>query len=372
MAKTLKNIFDKITSIENLEMAYKNAIRNKRYTYGSLTFTANLMDNLIKIQDDLQRGYFKPGQFREKIIHDPKTRLIMVQPFRDRVIHWAFYQVINPYLVKGYIKDSYACIEGRGQIKAVERLQRWMYAEKLQQENDGKIKYTLKMDISKFFYRVPHKELLKEFNRKVSDKNVQRWVKEQLEGTNHNFGLPVGMDVLSVPKEDRLSDRGMPIGTLLSQMLANMYMNQVDQYAKRTLGIKRYTRYNDDIIIIGTKSQVMLYREKLTEFIEQSLKMEVNPRKTCIAPIYKGVEYCGRKIYPTHYHLRKSTSLRMKRSLKGVMNRYRYSQISAERAMQTANSYVALLEHGNNERLKHSIFGTDEYGTGGWFVLKKE
>lgn len=372
MPKTLKNVFEEICSLENIEQAYHNAIRNKRYTYGSLIFTQNLLDNLIRIHNDLLAGRFAPGPFREKLIHDPKTRLIMVQPFRDRVIHWAFYQVLNPYFVKGYIKDSYACIKDRGADAAVEQLQKWLYSAAIQGGIEEKTWYYLKMDISKFFYRVPHDKLFTEFNRKVSDPYVQAWVRAQLEATEQRFGLPPGKDVLSVPAEERLKERGMPIGTLLSQALANLYMNQLDQFAKRELGLKWYMRYNDDfIVLLDDKKQLHQVREQLTEFVAEQLKLEINPRKTCIRPIHLGIEFCGKKVFSTHYKLRKSTALQTKRNLKGVMKRYRYGDLTVDEVWQTVNSYHALLDKGNNQRLKRAIFG-DEKGQGGWFVLKRE
>jgi len=372
MPKTLKNIFDEICSMENLELAYRHAIRNKRYTYGSLLFTQHLMDNLIWIQDDLLAGNFAPGQFREKLIHDPKTRLIMVQPFRDRVSHWAFYQILNPFFTKGYIKDSYACIEGRGQLAAVEELQRWLYSAAIQEKIDRKRWYYLKMDISKFFYRIPHDKLFAEFDRKVSDKYVRAWVRAQLEDTPQRFGLPPGKDILEVAKEDRLADRGTPIGTLPSQMLANMHMNPLDQYAKRVLGLRYYMRYNDDfIVLLDDKKQLHQIKDQLTQFVEERLGLEINPKKTAIRPIQLGVEFCGRKVFPTGYKLRKSTALRVKRNLKGVMKRYHYGELTLQQAAQTVNSYQALLDKGDNQALKKAIFG-DENGNGGWFVLKKE
>ena len=101
MPKTLKGIFDEICSIENIEQAYYMARRDKRYRKEILLFSANLLDNLYKIHNKLLQEDFAPGPFHEVVIHDPKTRLIMVQPFEDRVIHWAFFRIINPFLVKG-------------------------------------------------------------------------------------------------------------------------------------------------------------------------------------------------------------------------------------------------------------------------------
>lgn len=369
MPKTLKGIFDEICSIENIEQAYYMARRDKRYRKEILLFSANLLDNLYKIHNKLLQEDFAPEPFHEVVIHDPKTRLIMVQPFEDRVIHWAFYRIINPFLVKGYITDSYACIEDRGQIAAVECLQSWMYG--CMHAGTGEW-YYLKTDISKYFYRIPHDKLIAEFNRKISDKRVQAWFAAQLQQTNKKFGLPLGVEATEIAPKDRLADRGVATGTLGAQMSGNLYLNPLDQYVKRELGVKYYIRYNDDIIILhNNKKELANIRTAIKSFVTEQLNLEINPKKTAIRPIHSGVEFCGRKIYATHYRLRKSTSLRMKRNLKGIMMRYRYRDLTFEQAAQRVNSYQALLDRGYNERLRESIFG-DKNGRGGWFVLTRE
>ena len=166
------------------------------------------------------------------------------------MISWAFYQLLRPLFVKGYITDTYACIEGRGQVAAVERLYSWMGRAAVREQQTGREWYVLKLDISKFFYRIPHDKLLQVFDRKVSDKGVREWARQQLKGSGHRFGLPPGTDVSEAAPKERLANCGMPIGTLFAQMIANLYMNELDQYAKRALSLEFYIRYNDDIIVL--------------------------------------------------------------------------------------------------------------------------
>ena len=126
MPKTIKNVFELISSPRNIYGAYLNARQDKRYKKDVLKFSANLVDNLYRVRQRILAGDFQPGPYFEFYVYEPKCRLIMAQPFEDRVAQWAFCQVLNPLLEKGYITDSYASIRGRGQIRAVNRLHYWL------------------------------------------------------------------------------------------------------------------------------------------------------------------------------------------------------------------------------------------------------
>lgn len=372
MTKTIKNVYERIFSMENIELAYRNAAKHKRYTYGALEFTASLTDCLATVQRRIRNGDTAPVSLRCYFIHEPKLRLIWEQSFEQCVISWAFYQLLQPLFVKGYITDTYACIEGRGQVAAVERLYSWMGRAAVREQQTGREWYVLKLDISKFFYRIPHDKLLQVFDRKVSDKGVREWARQQLKGSGHRFGLPPGTDVSEAAPKERLANCGMPIGTLFAQMIANLYMNELDQYAKRALSLEFYIRYNDDIIVLMEgKEQLWEVRGNLERFLTEKLGLDPNPKKTAIRPMRLGVEFCGRRIFTDHYRLRKSTALAVKRNLKGVMKHYSCGELPLEKAMQTVQSYQALLAQGNNQALRRTIFGNEE-GQGGWFLLKKE
>ena len=185
------------------------------------------------------------------------------------------------------------------------------------------------------------------------------------------FGLPAGMKPEDVDINDRLYDKGMPVGALVSQMLANVYNDQIDQYAKRILGIHYYIRYQDDIIILSDdKKQIKEWHRKMEKFANEVMKMELND-KTCIRPISQGIEFCGFRLWATHVKIRKSTALKMKRNLKGVMHRYNKGDITLEKANQVVSSYLGLLKHCDSYALRTEIFGDYEKGKLGWFVLTK-
>lgn len=367
--KTLKNVFEQVVDYDNLYRAYLNARLCKRYRYEVLNFSAHLEDNLVKLQKELIERTYTLGKYREFYIYEPKKRLIMAQPFKDRVVQWAIYQVLNPVFAQGYITDSYACIKERGTHKAVKRLHYWLRQVGKKPEKY----YFLKLDISKYFYRIDHDVLMGILKRKIRDDDMIFLLDKIVNSSETNFGLPPGKSPGEVKRLDRVSEKGMPVGNLSSQMFANLYLNELDQYCKRTLGIHFYVRYMDDVIILHQdKDQLHEWKRIIDTFLKEKLQLDLN-EKTCIRPITLGVEFCGYKIWNTHIKLRKSTALKMKRNLKKLQKEYAAGEVTVEEAKQTISSYLGILKHCDSYSLKRTIFG--EYGSSeeyeGWFFLQR-
>lgn len=367
--KTLKNVFEQVVDYDNLYRAYLNARLCKRYRYEVLNFSAHLEDNLVKLQKELIDRTYTLGKYREFYIYEPKKRLIMAQPFKDRVVQWAIYQVLNPVFAQGYITDSYACIKERGTHKAVKRLHYWLRQVGKKPEKY----YFLKLDISKYFYRIDHDVLMGILKRKIHDDDMIFLLDKIVNSSETNFGLPPGKSPGEVKRSDRVSEKGMPVGNLSSQMFANLYLNELDQYCKRTLGIHFYVRYMDDVIILHQdKDQLHEWKRIIDTFLKEKLQLDLN-EKTCIRPITLGVEFCGYKIWNTHIKLRKSTALKMKRNLKKLQKEYEAGEVTVEEAKQTISSYLGILKHCDSYSLKRTIFG--EYGSSeeyeGWFFLQR-
>lgn len=377
----IKNIYDTIVSDENIYRAYLNARKSKRYRKDVLVFTRNLEHNLISIQDELKNEIADYPKYREFYIYEPKCRLILAQNFREVIKQWAFYQVLSPLFNSMYIYDSYACIKGKGQIAAIKRLHYWLKlvnknyynAVKKGVEPSPQDKwYYLKMDFSKYFYRVDHEVMMKIIRKKIKDEKVVRWLESRIKSPDMPFGLPAGKRPEDVEPNERLYDKGMTVGALISQMLANVYNNEIDQYAKRTLGIRYYIRYQDDIVVLSNdKKQIKEWHRLLEKFANEEMKMELND-KTCIRPVGQGIEFCGFRLWGTHVKIRKSTALKMKRNLKGVMKRYSEGKITLDHANQVVSSYLGLLKHSDSYALRTEIFGDYERGIEGWFVLKRK
>lgn len=378
--KSIKYFKEKICNFENIEKAYRNARKGRRYKKEVLAFTDKLEENLFSIKEELENMDYNGGDYYEFVIHEPKARIIMAQRFRHRVVQWAIYQVIYPEMEKGYIKDSYACIRNKGTMRAVKQLHAWVkrcnnIQEDAKRKGIEKKYFYLKLDIEKFFNTINHDISVNLHSKKTNDTVWSRYIfKTIFDPPNAKFGLPYGKDINELSKDDRLADRGMPIGNILSQENANVVLNLLDKFCKHVLKIKMYIRYMDDIAIISDSlQQIKEYARKINEFIQQELKLRLNIRKTKINTIVQGIDFCGYFVKPYRVTLRKSSCLRMKRNLKRKMREYQYGLITFEKVMQTLSSYDGILKHCDSEPLKKAIFGcVNEYGDheGGWFVLK--
>lgn len=350
--KTFKNLYEQIYNFDNLYQAYLSARKGKRYRDQVLQFSANLEDNLIQLQNELIYQTYQVGRYHEFFVYEPKKRLIMALPFRDRVLQWAIYRVINPIVTKGYIADSYACVEGRGAVAAAKRLQYWLQREEHRHEKE----YYLKLDVSKFFYRVNHKVLLEILRRRFGNDAKLMWLFELIINSEETaFGLPLGYN----PGEsERIYEVGMPIGNLTSQMLSNVYMNELDQFAKRQLHIRCYIRYMDDVIILShNKYTLHQYKAEVEEFLNTRLQLNLN-NKTALRPTSLGIEFVGYKIWSTHIKLRKSTALKMKRGLNHVKKEYEQGRLPLEKVHETMNSYYGLMQHCNSYNLRKKLSET--------------
>lgn len=348
----IDNVFDIIFSMDNLYDAFQDASEGRRYSRGVLLFAYDSWANLEELRGRILRGDYEIDRYHIFFVYEPKKRMIMSISFEHRVVQWAIYRVINPMLVKGYIKDSYGCIPGRGSLGAMLRLKGWLqYVSR----KDGEWFY-LKLDISKYFYRISHRILKKILRKKIKDERLLAILDGIIDCKHTPFGLPPGKSPGEVPLEERLFDVGMPIGNLLSQMFANLYLNELDQFCKRVLGIKFYVRYMDDIIILcNNKQQLHTWRWQIDEFLEKELELSLN-QKTCIRPINQGIEFVGYRLWHNRVVLRKSTTLGIKRSLKGVKKKYHDYEMTLDEVTQTFATYVGMLKHTDSEELLTSLY----------------
>lgn len=350
---SIKNVYCKITSFENLLQAEKDSRAGKRYETEQITFWGNLEDNLHTISKQLISHNYPPDIYHHFYVYEPKLRKVIFSDYTTKVIQRAAYNVLNPIVCKGFINDTYSCIQGRGQLKAMQRLADWVnYTEK-----SGEHWYYLKMDVEKFFYRMNHEVLMKIIRKKIGDRDAVKFLEHYICHASRAFGLPLGIkSPLDISDKEMLWDVGIAIGGGLSHMYGNMYLDPMDQMAKRTEGIQYYIRYMDDVIILSTdKDELHRYRKLFSEFLGDELKLRLN-NKTAIRPISHGMEFVGYMIRPSNVRLRKSTSLRMKKHLKVVQELYRNYEIDLGRARSTLMSYKALMEHCDCRALEKKIF----------------
>lgn len=324
--KTYKNLYNQICSFENLEKAYKQAKKGKRYRNDVLRFSEHLEQNLIDLQMDLINQTYKHGEYRQFIVADAKKRLIKAAPFRDRVVHHAICNIIEPIFDKSFIYHSYACRKGKGTHSAVKVVQNRI-------KNMGVGGYCLQCDISKYFASIDHVILMSFLKNKITDSKT--------------------INLLNIVVASNYDDKngrkvGIPIGNLTSQLFANIYLNKLDQFIKHELKEKNYTRYMDDFVIFSfSKKRLFEIKESIKNFIEKTLNLLLHPRKAIVFPTYLlGVDFLGYRIFSRHILLRKST---VKRFLK------RYKVLDFEIFKKGIEPWLAYAKHANSWGLRSQL-----------------
>lgn len=341
--KRYRDIYPAIYDYENLYEAYRSARRNKTQRSEVLAFTRNLEENLIELQNELIWHTYHVGRYREFYVTDPKKRLIMALPFRDRVVQWAIYRQINYLLDKRYIPTSYACRIGGGTQRAVHQLQQYI------RHTPGEV-YVLKLDVSKYFYRIDHSVLLGILHRIFKDQELLELLRHIID--DEQGGGLFGIDIETGEREAGV---GMPIGNLTSQMFANLYLNEADQYAKHTLRARKYIRYMDDMVIVSNdKAYLRNCWQAMDDFLASHLKLQLN-RKSTILKASSGIDFCGHRVWRDHIKLRKKAVLKMKHRLRWLKRAYARGEVDLQTVTASLTSYLGLLSHCDSYELRKSI-----------------
>lgn len=348
--KRIGNLFEVIVSYENLHRAYLNARKGKRFRNEVLAFSHNLEEHLIALQKELTEKTYRVGKYRELYVYEPKKRLIMALPFRDRVVQWAVYQIVEPLISKRFLKQSYACQKDKGSHLAADDLQRAV--RKMERACDNP--YYLQGDISKYFYRISHDVLISILEKIFKDDQLMWLFTLLVRSEDMNFGVPLGDHEFN---EERIEEIGMPIGNLLSQTFANLYLHELDRFVKKELRIRYYFRYMDDFVLLyHDKHELREILQEIDLFLRFELKLQLN-NKTAIRPTKLGIEFVGKRIWATHMKLRKSTVKKMKSKLNYIQKAYAREEMSTEQVNQTIASYLGLMQHVQSYGLKKSVIG---------------
>ena len=280
------NLFENAFSRENLYLAYLDASRNKHGKRACFNFERRLAHNLHRLYSAIHSGKYKPQPYYTFTVYEPKARIIYAPSFCDLVVQHAIYRVIYPIFNPTFIDQSFACRNGLGTHKAAD------YAQAaLQQSPQGS--YSIKLDIRKFFYRINRNILRIQIEKRIKD---TRFVNIMM--IFAEYGEPIGI----------------PIGNLLSQIYALIYLNPLDHFCKRVLKAKRYCRYVDDFIIFGiSKDACIEALKRIKEFIHQ-LGLELS--KYTIAPIKRGINFVGYRTWSSKRFIRKHSIFKYRRAAK--------------------------------------------------------
>ena len=322
----------------NLDLAFRKARKHKTLKPYVMEFESNLSENLSLLQTELLLHSYQPRALETFILRDPKTRKISKSHFRDRIIHHALCNIIEPLFEKSFIFDSYANRIGKGALKALERFE---YFSRKVTQNNYRPAYILKADIRHYFENVSHNILLKILKSKIKDERVIWLIKKILK--NHSV------------------EKGMPLGNLTSQFFANVYLNELDQFVKHQLKAKYYLRYVDDFAIIHNSKEVLEeWKERIDTFLTKSLALTLHPDKSKIIPISRGIEFLGFKIFP-HYRLMKRRNRRkFKRKLRETVCLFDNKEIAYDSIYDFIEGWIAYAKHANTYNLRQKILSEFE------------
>lgn len=320
-------MYDNIISLENLLIAWQEFLCGKKNKKDTQEFGRYLMHNIISLHNDLKNKTYKHGEYKSFKISDPKPRDIHKSSVRDRLLHHAIYRVFYPHFDKRFICDSYSCRFGKGTHKAIQRFK--YFAGKVS-KNNTKTCWILKCDIRKFFANIDHRILLEILEKNVKDKDVI-WLLGEVIGSFNTKGR---------------ENVGLPLGNLTSQLLVNIYMDEFDQFVKNALHEKYYIRYADDFVFMSEdKARIKKIIPKISEFLEDKLKLSLHPDKLFVKTLASGVDFLGWVHFEKHRIIRTSTKKRMFRNI-----------VMKNGKKETVQSYLGLLKHGNTEKLKGEIY----------------
>lgn len=273
MPRTIRNEFDKKLSYESLMKAHKLSRRGKGYRKETILFNLKQEEYIMWLYERLKTGTYKHSGYTVFYVTEPKLRKIEKSIYLDRIVHrWVVDNFLEPYFVPTFISTSYACLKNKGMHKACLDVQSTMkHLERIWGEY-----YILKMDVRKYFQNIDKDILYRILLRKVQD-NKLLWLLKEIIYSNEG-------------------KKGLAIGNYTSQMFANIYLNEVDQYIKNSLHCKYYFRYLDDsVCMLKTKEEAKVALEKIKEFLAKNLELELN-EKTQIFKNKQGINFCGYKI----------------------------------------------------------------------------
>mgnify|MGYP003772126281 FL=1 len=346
--KTYKNLYIEIMSFENLYLAYRQARKGKRGKAPVANFELNYEPNLLELQDELLSLTYKPGAYHNFTIYEPKQRLVSAAPFRDRVVHHALCRVIEPIWEARFIHHSYACRIGKGTHAAVAQAHHWV----------RQYPYVLHGDIVKYFPSIDHQILFSLISRRIKDPKVL-WLIQSILDTGRGIQTQErpdlyfeGDDLFAI-----LRPKGLPIGNLTSQFWANVYLHELDRFAKQELHCKAYLRYMDDFLLFSeSKAQVNDWKLKIRDFLGSQLRLLLHEKKSVVVPTRVGLDFCGYLIFPEKRKIRRSSVTRFLKRYKLQRRLYKTGQLTLEKMRESIQSWIAHAAHADSWRLRGQIF----------------
>ena len=298
-----------------------------------ILFNLKQEEYIMWLYEQLKNKTYKHGGYTEFYVTEPKLRKIEKSRYLDRIVHrWVVDNFLEPCYVPKFINTSYACLKNRGMHKAAIYVKNTMRHCKVKWNEY----YILKMDVSKYFDNINKKILLKILEKNIKDQELMWLIKEILYANKR--------------------EKGLEIGNYTSQMFANIYLNEVDQYIKHKLKVRYYCRYLDDsIVIVKTKKEAKEILEKIKKYLKENLELKLN-QKTQIFKNKQGVNFCGYKINEYRMKLRDKGKRKLKKKVKKLKEEIKKGNLTSKQAKKYLAGHLGYIKYANNYNLLNKIF----------------
>lgn len=324
--KRYANLFERVCSLSNIAEAHCNARAGKAHYRAVKMVDADQKSYFEEIRRQLESKTYKTSPYSTLIKKDyGKPRLIHKLPyFPDRIVHHAVVQVVAPIWVKTMIRDTYACIQGRGIHDGMRRVKKAL-------KDFGGTQFCLKMDAKKFYPSMDHDALKVIVRRKIKDSHLL-WLLDEI--------------IDSLPGQ-----AGVPIGNYLSQFFANLYLSDYDHWMKEVQGCKYYFRYCDDVIVLDADKARLHELKKLTaDYWGGALKLSVKGNWQVFPVDSRGIDFLGYRFFHGYILLRKSIAAKFKRKIAGI--KQDHADMAPISIASSIMSYRGWMVHANCRNLQ--------------------
>jgi retron-type reverse transcriptase len=342
-------LYSQVYDFANLYQAFCQARRGKRDRSEVAAFEFDLEENLLQVRQELATCTYRPGPYRNFYVRDAKRRLVSAAPFRDRVVHHALVNVIEPLFEPRFIGDSYANRVGKGTHRALERCQQFA----------RRYRYVLQCDVRQFFPSVDHAILCAQLARVIRDDEVM-WLVDQILASGKGV-LAGEYEMAWFPGDDLLAatrPRGLPIGNLTSQFWANVYLNDLDQFIKRTLRCRAYLRYVDDGLFFADDKPTLHGWRGATIERSADLRLILHECQAQVYPVAEGIPFLGFRVFPDHRRLKSRRGHAARRRLQALARQCAAGQIDVAQLTDAVQGWVAHAAHGDTWGLRRSVLST--------------
>lgn len=341
--KIIENCYDKICSPENIWLAWKEYRKGKGGCAAARVFEYNLEENLLKLMDELNNSTYRHGGYFKFMVYDPKQRIISAPTVKDHIVHQAIYNVLYPFFDRTFSPFSFSCRKNKGTHKAVAQIQKYARQTSRNFRDDC---WILHGDVKKCFDSINHGVLLALLGKRISCVKTMALLKKVI------YSYSVG----SLGAKEETDPHGIPLGNLTSQLFINVYLHELDIFAKERLFVKKYVRYADDFMLtFQNRQECEVHAESIKEFLNKELKLDFPDTHKKIAKLSRGVETLGARFLPFYLKTRTKTFRRSDRLFKQRCKDYAENTIGADALNATWQSLMGMLRYGHNIKLANHL-----------------